>query len=174
MLNQSLVCCSSAATVGLAAAQWKHGDSYCCRFRLSYLHIHTKDKNTSKNIRGWKEIQSQRVRRNRNPFFFFKKKRKEKSDKRKVKIKMTRVIWNWASCVFIGLLSDSPKHLKCQCQTLRKQQRRRTVFGNFRLQRINVSLLFLQKQQRCSLFSWHEFKYYIDILMLRASWPFDL
>lgn len=54
---------------------------------------------------------------------------------------MTRVIWNWASCVFIGLLSDSQKDLKCQCQTLRQQQRHRTVFGNFRLQRISMSLL---------------------------------
>lgn len=53
-------------------------DSCYCRFRVSDLHIHTKDKNTSENIWGWKKIQSQQVRLNRNPSGLKKNKTMEK------------------------------------------------------------------------------------------------
>lgn len=43
---QSDIICHSGESGGTIKTQ----THYCCRFRLSYLHIHTKDKNTSKNI----------------------------------------------------------------------------------------------------------------------------
>lgn len=56
---------------------------------------------TSKLIRGWKEIHVSAGEKEQKPNVLLKGK---KSDRRNLKIKMTCVIWKWASRVLIGSL----------------------------------------------------------------------